>query len=148
MNHTVLALGCLYKTHLWQFLESRWFGLASIPSSVSFECLLHNVSWLESLQSWSSSREDFESSEWRWIVSCVSHCSEKKNARLKQLAFTLAHSSKVQSIMVGKALQMFHCVCGQKHSARKSGAQPTPSLIHGPVPPTFRVGPLAPVNLI
>lgn len=70
--------------HLWQFLESQWFGLAPVPSSVSFGCcFLHNVSWLDSLLSWGSSRKDSETSEWR----CVSAVfpAVVKNTWQKQL---------------------------------------------------------------
>lgn len=83
----VLALGCLYKVHLWQFLESRWFGLASVPSSVSFECLLHNVSWLESLLSWGSSRKDFGSSEWRWMSAVLPTVVKKCPAKATHVYF-------------------------------------------------------------
>lgn len=83
--------------HLWQFLESQWFGLASVPSSVSFGCFLNNVSWLESLLSWGSSRKDSETSEWRYVSAVFPIVVKNAWQKPRKEMFALAHSSRMHS---------------------------------------------------
>lgn len=91
--------------HLWQFLESQWFALAPVPSSVSFGCcFLHNVSWLDSLLSWGSSRKDSETSEWRCmsavfptvVKTCLTKAAKgrKRLPWLTVLGYTVHHGGK------------------------------------------------------
>lgn len=154
MNHTVLALGCLYKVQLWQFLESRWFGLASVPSSVSFECLLHNVSWLESLLSWGSSRKDFGSSEWRWMSAVFPIIVKKCPAKATHVYFGSRFKGAVHHGWEGLANVLLHLqnICTAQGSLVLNSLYLFIKVVwiptHGPVPPTFRVGPLALVNPI